>query len=108
VAVLQTLQVPHIRQSKREGHLGERGGRHARHCERGMKPPLDITEALAELTLTIHALRTNEIEPPRDCRRRAAAAFIMAACGQLDSKGALAAYREPRHPSPHGAERDWR
>jgi len=72
-----------------------------------MKPPLDLAEALAELTLTIHALRTNDIEPPRDCRRRAAAAFIMAACGQLDSKGVLTAYREPRRTSPHGAERDW-
>jgi len=64
-----------------------------------MSPPLDLVEALAELSLTIHALRTNDIEPPRDCRRRAAAAFIMAACGQLDSKGVLAAYRKPRFAS---------
>jgi len=71
------------------------------------KPRPDLTAALAELTLTIHALRTAAIHPP-DCRHRAAAAFIRAACSQLDSKGILAAYAEPKRRSPHGAERDWR
>jgi len=76
-----------------------------------MSPPLDLSEALAEavaeLTLTIHALRTGELPAPRECRARVAAGLIVAACAQLDSKGVLAAYKEPQRPSPHGAERDW-
>jgi len=69
----------------------------------------ELCGALAELTLTLHAIRTQDIDRPRSCRMNAAAAFIRAACAQLDSKGVLAAFAESdkRH-EPHGAERDWR
>jgi len=67
----------------------------------------ELCGALSELTLTLHAIRTQDIDRPRSCRMHAAAAFIRAACAQLDSKGVLAAYSEPPRPSPHGAERDW-
>jgi len=72
-----------------------------------MKPTPELVGALAELTLTMHALRTGGVKS-LPCRMRAAAAFIRAACAQLDAKGILAAYKEPHRPSPHGAERDWR
>lgn len=65
----------------------------------------ELCGALAELTLTMHALRTGDIDRPRSCRINSAAAFIRAACAQLDSKGVLAAFAEAPH---HGAERDWR
>jgi len=66
----------------------------------------ELCGALAELTLTLHAIRTQDIDRPKSCRMNVAAAFIRAACAQLDSKGVLAAFAE--RGEPHGAEGDWR
>jgi len=70
-------------------------------------PPTDLSAALAELTITIYAIRTNGLPAPSDCRKRIAAAFILAACSQLDCEGRFSEFRN-KPGSPHGAERDWR